>query len=449
MYESQKYKPLSQKSLRKQFIHSFIATIADNSIEIGWVLIMAWHPVQTIADRNITMFALNDAVWTNLSTVYYALRTSMSALLPEFMIGKQPDAASRILKNTLYIIYIILTPIIFLAILFEPQMLHFMGVKPQLFPYYLPYFRLSFLVILIACPTGLIIPSYFRAIFQTKIAMFLDNLTAVVMLIGAFTAVHIFHLGAIEMLWVCFAANLIPLIYFLIKRPIPHFFAKGFEFDPKIIKKSLSIANFEAIRRLAPRLSFLFASSSLFKISGLVLEAHYFFDLIKTFLEGIIESNAGLAIINLSHNKGLKLRGYKAYLGLNYILQLSLRSNFIGTTLIFAISPLWIQFTTPNLEVRQLLQDPIVWILMCILANFNLYYFNRLAITRTYRRDLNKIAQLIRALPSLFLTSFAIALFVNILNWGLRGYYLALVVANGLSAVLMWIYLKWHKVEVI
>lgn len=51
--------------------HGFIGTIADNAIEIGWVLCFSLLADKSVVERITTMFGLNDAFWIILSSTYY------------------------------------------------------------------------------------------------------------------------------------------------------------------------------------------------------------------------------------------------------------------------------------------------------------------------------------------------------------------------------------------
>lgn len=78
-------RPWSRKKLKEILIHSFLGTIADNVIEIGWILCFSLLPDKSLVEKITVMFGVNDALWVVLSSTYYAARTSMVSTLPKII----------------------------------------------------------------------------------------------------------------------------------------------------------------------------------------------------------------------------------------------------------------------------------------------------------------------------------------------------------------------------
>lgn len=83
MIDSFHKRPWSRKKLKEILIHSFLGTIADNVIEIGWILCFSLLPDKSLVEKITVMFGVNDALWVVLSSTYYAARTSMVSTLPK------------------------------------------------------------------------------------------------------------------------------------------------------------------------------------------------------------------------------------------------------------------------------------------------------------------------------------------------------------------------------
>ena len=63
------------------FWHDFLGSLADNMVEVNWMLVVTLFPVMVGTDDIVAMFGLTDTVWVVLSIVYYAGRTGLSAFI--------------------------------------------------------------------------------------------------------------------------------------------------------------------------------------------------------------------------------------------------------------------------------------------------------------------------------------------------------------------------------
>lgn len=57
--------PKSRAELRRMFWHDFAGTIADNMVEVNWILVITLAPALLGAPRDAitTMFGLTDVLW--------------------------------------------------------------------------------------------------------------------------------------------------------------------------------------------------------------------------------------------------------------------------------------------------------------------------------------------------------------------------------------------------
>lgn len=248
-------KPWTHKKLTQMLYHAFIGSLADNAIEIGWVLCFSLFADKNLVERITVMFGVNDAFWVILSSTYYTARTSMTATLPKLIEKYGLDLESKVVKNHIYLFYLMLAPSAIGSFIFLPKFLLILGVLPSELPFYIPYFQLSIVSLLIAAPWSTFITSYLRTRGRSKEATTLDHAIAWSMLIGIFITTHVLHLGVNTALIVNIITNAIPLYWFLWKKPIPRFFSKGFEFSLIEIKSYWKIVKWELVRKLAPRIS--------------------------------------------------------------------------------------------------------------------------------------------------------------------------------------------------
>ena len=148
--------------------HAFIGSLADNAIEIGWVLCFSLLADKGLVERITVLFGVNDAFWVVLSSTYYTARTSMTATLPKLIEKQGLSIESKVVKNHIYLFYLMLLPSAVGSFMFLPNLLLILGVSPADLPFYLPYFQLSILSILIAVPWSIFIPSYLRTRGRSK-----------------------------------------------------------------------------------------------------------------------------------------------------------------------------------------------------------------------------------------------------------------------------------------
>ena len=56
-------KSWSRKKLTQMLYHGFIGTIADNSVEIGWILCFSLLTDKSLVERITILFGVNDAFY--------------------------------------------------------------------------------------------------------------------------------------------------------------------------------------------------------------------------------------------------------------------------------------------------------------------------------------------------------------------------------------------------
>lgn len=405
-------KPWTRQKLTQMLYHAFIGSLADNAIEIGWVLCFSLLADKSLVERITVLFGVNDAFWVILSSTYHTTRTSMTATLPKLIEKHGLSIESKIVKNHIYLFYLMLLPSAIGSFMFLPKLLLILGVSPTDLSFYIPYFQLSIVSILIAAPWSIFIPSYLRTRVRSKEATVLDHSIAWSMLIGIFFTTHILHLGVNTALIINIITNAIPLYWFLWKQPIPNFFSKGFEFSWKEIKSYWIIVKWELVSRLAPRVSAIIGVGLTITVNPVFAGIKYWISNLMMIPEGWVDSMAGLLNSHVSRNVGLnepipykdnKFVFWKAAIG-----------TLLSITLLYFIA--YFGLTWLPESIYQGIISPIIWLFLPIELVTKLRYYMWLAISRSYRYDLNGVAQLIYAIPTAILTPSLLWLFLHYLQ---------------------------------
>lgn len=407
-------KPWSRTKLSEMLYHSFIGTIADNFVEIGWVLCFSLLSDKVLVEKISTMFGLNDAIWVVLSSTYYTARTSLVSTLPKKLVQNDSDIDSKVVKNHIYLFYMMLFPAVILGFLFLSQLLELLGVPKNDFDLYIPYFQLSFISILIAAPWSILIPSWLRAKGRSKEATILDHALTWSMLLGIFITTHIIGLGVNTALIINIITNGIPLYWFLWKKPIPQFFNKGFEFSWTEIKEYWIIVKWEMLRRLSPRIATVIGLGMMITINPIYGAIKYWVATLLVFLEGWVDAMAGLLNSHVSRNVGLNEK--IPYKDNEFIFKKSLIGLIITLMISYLIIYFGLTFLPP--DIYQGILSPVIYIFGFIELFSKLRYYMWLSISRSYRQDLNGMAQLIYAIPTAILTPLLLWEFLYQLNLG-------------------------------
>lgn len=429
-YQMQQNKPWARQKLTQMLYHAFIGSLADNAIEIGWVLCFSLLADKSLVERITVLFGVNDAFWVILSSTYYTARTSMTATLPKLIKKYGLNLESKVVKNHIYLFYLMLLPSAIGSFLFLPKLLVILGVLPTDLPFYLPYFQLSIISILIAAPWATFIPTYLRTRGRSKEAMALDHAIAWSMLIGIFFTTHVLHLGVNTALIVNMITNAIPLYWFLWKRPIPQFFSKGFEFSWTEIKSYWVIVKWELVRRLAPRVSAIIGVRLTITINPIFAGIKYWISNLMMLPEGWVDSMAGLLNSHVSRNVGLgeeipykdnKFVFWKAVVGMLLSVISLYFLVYLGLT--------WL----PESLYKGII-SPIVWFFLPIELISRLRYYMWLSVSRSYKHDLNGVAQLIYAIPTAIITPVLLWLFLHYLQLGFE----SIFAVGAIVALVQW-----------
>ena len=407
-------KPWTRQKLTQMLYHAFIGSLADNAIEIGWILCFSLLADKPLVERITVLFGVNDAFWVVLSSTYYTARTSMMATLPKLIEKQGLGIESKVVKNHIYLFYLMLLPSAIGSFIFLPKLLLILGVASSDLPFYIPYFQLSIVSILIAAPWATFISSYLRIRGRSKEATVLDHAIAWSMLIGIFFTTHVLKLGVNTALIVNMITNAIPLYWFLWKKPIPQFFSKGFEFSWKEIKSYWIIVKWELVRRLAPRISAIVGVGLTITVNPIYAAIKYWISNLMMLPEGWVDSMAGLLNSHVSRNVGLdepipykdnKFVFWRASVGALFSIVLLYLIAYFGLA--------WL----PE-SIYQGIISPIIWLFLPIEIVTKLRYYMWLAISRSYRHDLNGVAQLIYAIPTAVMTPTLLWLFLHHLQLG-------------------------------
>jgi len=407
-------KPWTHQKLTQMLYHAFIGSLADNAIEIGWVLCFSLLADKGLVERITVLFGVNDAFWVVLSSTYYATKTSMTATLPKLIEKYGLSIESKVVKNHIYLFYLMLLPSAIGSFMFLPKLLLVLGVSFADLPFYIPYFQLSILSILIAAPWATFIPTYLRTRGRSKEATLLDHSIAWSMLIGIFFTTHILGLGINTALIVNIVTNATPLYWFLWKQPIPHFFSKGFEFSWTDVKSYWKLVKWELVRKLAPRVSAIIGVGLTISINPIYAAIKYWIANLMMLPEGWVDSMAGLLNSHVSRNVGLNEP--LPYKDNQFIFRKATIGALLSIMMLYFIAYFGLSWLPESIYYGII--SPVIWFFLPVGIVTKLRYYMWLSVSRSYRNDLNKIAQLIYAIPTVVLTPILLWLFLHYLQLG-------------------------------
>lgn len=428
----------NRKELTKMLYHSFIGTLADNAIEIGWILCFSLLTNKKLVEDITVLFGVNDAFWVVLSLTYYTAKTALSAILPKLIAEKGEQVESKIVKNHIYIFYIILLPLAILSWIFLPELLKMLGVQESEFSLYIPYFKLSIISLIFFAPWSVFIPSYLRARGKTKEGAILDHLNAWTMLVGIFITTHIFNLGVNTALIVNMLANGIPLYWFLWKKPIPNFFKTGFEFSFTEIRRAWSLMKWEFLRKLAPRLATILGITIMVNLNPIYVGIKYWILNMFMFVDGWISALSDLLNSHISRNIGLKEKDPNK--DNEFLFRKVVLGIVINVFVIYLISK-YILFFLPG-EIYKGLINIYIYIFATIEFITKCRCYMWFSVSRTYSQNINGIVQTVFLIPSIFLNHILLWLFLYKTNIGLPSIFLAPAIVGTIQFLIIEFFFK-------
>lgn len=428
----------NRKELTKMLYHSFIGTLADNAIEIGWILCFSLLTNKKLVEDITVLFGVNDAFWVVLSLTYYTAKTALSAILPKLIAEKGEQVESKIVKNHIYIFYIILLPLAILSWIFLPELLKMLGVQESEFSLYIPYFKLSIISLIFFAPWSVFIPSYLRARGKTKEGAILDHLNAWTMLVGIFITTHIFNSGVNTALIVNMLANGIPLYWFLWKKPIPNFFKTGFEFSFTEIRRAWSLMKWEFLRKLAPRLATILGITIMVNLNPIYVGIKYWILNMFMFVDGWISALSDLLNSHISKNIGLKEKDPNK--DNEFLFRKVVLGIVINVFVIYLISK-YILFFLPD-EIYKGLINIYIYIFATIEFITKCRCYMWFSVSRTYSQNINGIVQTVFLIPSIFLNPILLWLFLYKTNIGLPSIFLAPAIVGTIQFLIIEFFFK-------
>ena len=428
----------NRKELTKMLYHSFIGTLADNAIAIGWILCFSLLANKKLVEDITVLFGVNDAFWVVLSLTYYTAKTSLSAILPKLIAEKGEQVESKIVKNHIYIFYIILLPLAILSWIFLPELLKILGVQESEFSLYIPYFKLSIISLIFFAPWSVFFPSYLRARGKTKEGAILDHLNAWTMLVGIFITTHIFNSGVNTALIVNMLANGIPLYWFLWKKPIPNFFKTGFEFSFTEIRRAWSLMKWEFLRKLAPRLATILGITIMVNLNPIYVGIKYWILNMFMFVDGWISALSDLLNSHISRNIGLKEKDPNK--DNEFLFRKVVLGIVINVFVIYLISK-YILFFLPD-EIYKGLINIYIYIFATIEFITKCRCYMWFSVSRTYSQNINGIVQTVFLIPSIFLNPILLWLFLYKTNIGLSSIFLAPAIVGSIQFIIIEFFFK-------
>lgn len=420
MLSENKNKSWSRLELTKMLYQSFLGTLADNAIEIGWILCFSLLADKLLVEKITILFGVNDAFWVVLSLTYYAAKTSLSATLPRLLEEHGIGVESKVVKNHIYIFYLLLLPIALGSWIFLPDLLSSMGVSTEDFPMYLPYFKLSIISILIFAPWSVFIPAYYRSRGKTKEATILEHLNAWCMLIGIFITTHIFHYGVNIALIVNMITNGIPLYYFLWQKPINRFFTNGFEVSLVEICRAWNLMKWEIIRKLAPRLATIIGITLMINVNPVYVGIKYWILNLFMFVSGWVSSLSDLLNIHISRNIGLGMENPNK--DNEYLYRKALLGILVSLIVIYVLVRYCLVFLPHDIYTGMI--NKYIYLIVFFDYIFKLRCYIYFSVARTYKPKLNGWLQISYLVPSIFIQPLLLWCFLYILDLGLISIFL-------------------------
>ena len=193
------------------------------------------------------------------------------------------------------------------------------------------------------------------------------------------------------------------------EKPIPRFFSKGFEFSLIEIKSYWKIVKWELVRKLVPRISAIISVGLTITINPIYAAIKYWISNLMMLPEGWVDSMAGLLNSHVSRNVGLNEP--IPYKDNKFVFWRATIGAVISIVLLYVVAYFGL-FWLPK-SIYQGIISPIIWLLLPIEIVTKLRYYMWLAISRSYRHDLNGIAQMIYAVPTAILTPILLWLFLH------------------------------------
>lgn len=165
-----------------------------------------------------------------------------------------------------------------------------------------------------------------------------------------------------------------------------------------------------------------FRAHTLMTINPIFIAIKYWIANIAMFPEGWVDAMTNLLNSHVSKNVGIKIKTNSdliPYKDNQFVFRKALFGLMLTIVVIYIIVVLSGSFLPQN--IYKGITNPIIYVLMFIESSTKLRYYMWLSISRSYRHDLNGIAQLLYAIPTAFLTPLLLWLFLIKLNVGLLG----------------------------
>lgn len=190
---------------------------------------------------------------------------------------------------------------------------------------------------------------------------------------------------------------------------MPQFFSKGSEFSWKEIKTYWKIVKWELVRRLAPRISAVVGVGLTITVNPIYAAIKYWISNLMMMPEGWVDSMAGLLNSHVSRNVGLdEIIPYKDN---KFVFWRAAIGTIISIVSLYFIA--YLVLTWLSESIYHGIISPITWLFLPIELVSKLRYYMWLAISRSYRHDLNGVAQLIYAIPTAIMTPVLLWLFLH------------------------------------
>lgn len=170
----------------------------------------------------------------------------------------------------------------------------------------------------------------------------------------------------------------------------------------------------------------------------LILAVKYWIDNLAMISSGWVEASAGLLNSHVSQNVGLgdtTPQRDNAYVFRESVMGVVLSVVAIYLVVVFGLGFL------PSDIYRSLL-SPWIYVLLVVEIAAKLRYYMWLSVSRSYRQDINGVAQLIYAIPTAILTPPLLWFGIHVLHLGLVGVYGTSAIVGLIQALLAEVWFK-------
>ena len=190
------------------------------------------------------------------------------------------------------------------------------------------------------------------------------------------------------------------------------------------------------VRRLAPRVSAIIGVGLTITVNPIYAAIKYWISNLMMLPEGWVDSMAGLLNSHVSRNVGLDEE--IPYKDNKFVFWKAAIGTVISIASLYFIA--YFGLTWLPESIYKGIISPITWLFLPIELVSKLRYYMWLSISRSYRHDLNGVAQLIYAVPTAILTPILLWLFLHHLQFSFE----SIFAVGAIVGTVQWLGTEWY-----